>query len=243
MSAASILLMYQHCANPDARPHKLCDSCGAAGSFAISCSTSSGFPGGVVWLPWGVVSSTCPSHATSIAIIHKANTFWYERVKEHTAHATHLHRRGSTITTNTFLRLAVSATPRIVIIMPQKANIAALTPASAPGILNEPVLFEGAGKAIIFSVPFREHRMAKSCILAAVIENTMRVVKPIVRIHRHDHCTLSDKSLLETVCLVARQRIPAVEGHPLPGRVAWGARLQRARRRLLLLSSERAGFP
>merc|ERR1719310_2517577 len=96
----------------------------------------------------------------------------------------------------------------------QQADVALLSPASSPGVLDQPVPLAALP---VGAVALSKHSVAEDGVLLAAVEDARVVVKPVVSVDSHNHWALLIQGLHNRLSLIAREVGPARDANPLGG--------------------------
>merc|ERR1719324_295118 len=124
-------------------------------------------------------------------------------IVKNATHTTHCHFIRAPFTSNTLLRFSVRTTPIIFIFRAKYTDVAILSPASSPGILNFPILVPR-----IITIAYSEDSMTKNGILLTRVKDACSVIVPSASIDCNYSRALVVHCLFQRVTLVAWQHVP-----------------------------------
>mmetsp|Transcript_58284 Transcript_58284/g.103509 ORF Transcript_58284/g.103509 Transcript_58284/m.103509 type:complete len:296 (-) Transcript_58284:426-1313(-) len=126
--------------------------------------------------------------------------FWVARIRKNATHATDRQFFGRIVTSDTNLRIFISATPAIksfVTAMSLDPHEAILAPVGSPGITDFPVILRAVG-----SVAHQKDGVVHCCILLAPIEDAPCIDGPGLSVYRHHDRSFESQGMHQGLELV-----------------------------------------
>mmetsp|Transcript_111072 Transcript_111072/g.358609 ORF Transcript_111072/g.358609 Transcript_111072/m.358609 type:complete len:325 (-) Transcript_111072:488-1462(-) len=196
------------------------------GILRIAMGGAEGTGGGILHVARGGAEVTFGLRVSAFHAVTtlQADTLRKDGVIEDAASAADRDLRGAAIAPHALLRLAVDSTPALLVVLHLQADVAILTPFTAPRVLDQPVPL-----AAVVAVAFCKHCMAECRVLCARVEDAAVIIEPVVAVHGHHNWAPLHECLHQRVHLVTGQRAPtrdprAPRGWPSPRQAGIRAR-------------------